>query len=292
MSPAAEIGDSTRAGSTVARMMLGGQLRRHREAAGISPDEAGWHIRASRAKISRLETGRARCKERDVLDLLALYGVDDAEVVAGLLVLVSQARTQDWWADFSDVLPAWFEPYLGMEASAAMIRAFDLQFVCGLLQTEDYARAVTVLGHRDARIGEIERRVAVRRKRQELLAAPRPPRLWAVLEEAALRRPVGGTRVMRGQVRRLLEAAEMPAITLQVLPFAAGGHDAGGTFTILRFAERGIPDVVYVEQLTGATYVDKPDAVDRYRDVMNRLASAALAPDATTSFLAGMLREM
>ena len=292
MSPAAEIGDGAPSGSTVARMMLGGQLRRHRETAGITPDEAGWHIRASRAKISRLETGRARCKERDVLDLLGLYGVADAEVVAGLLVLVRQARTQDWWADFSDVLPAWFEPYLGMEASAGMIRAFDLQFVCGLLQTEDYARAVTVLGHRDARIGEIERRVAVRMKRQELLAAAGPPRLWTVLEEAALRRPVGGPRVMRGQVRRLLEAAEMPAVTLQVLPFAAGGHDAGGTFTILRFAERGIADVVYVEQLTGATYVDKPDAVDRYRDVMNRLASAALLPAATVRFLAGMLREM
>ena len=279
-------------GSAVARMMLGGQLRRHRETAGIAPDEAGYHIRSSRAKISRLETGRTRCKERDVLDLLAFYGVDDVEVVAGLLVLVSQARTQDWWADFSDVLPAWFEPYLGMEDSAAVIRAFDLQFVCGLFQTEDYARAVTVLGHRDARAGEIDRRVAVRTKRQELLAAADPPRVWAVLDEAALRRPVGGTAVMRGQVRRLLQAAEMPAVTLQVLPFAAGGHDAGGTFAILRFAEREVPDVVYVEQLTGATYVDKPDAVDGHRDVMNRLASAALAPAATASFLAGMLREI
>jgi len=143
MSPPAETRDGARAGSAVARMMLGGQLRHHR---------------ASRAKISRLETGRARCKERDVLDLLALYGVSDAEVMAGLLVLVSQARTQDWWAGFSDVLPAWFEPYLGMEDSASVIRAFDLQFVCGLVQTEDYAGAVTVLGHRDARAGEIERR--------------------------------------------------------------------------------------------------------------------------------------
>jgi Domain of unknown function (DUF5753)/Helix-turn-helix domain len=217
----AEIGEGAgagaRPGSAVARIMLGGQLRRHREAAGIAPDEAGYHIRASRAKISRLETGRARCKERDVLDLLALYGVDDAEVVAGLLVLVSQARTQDWWVGFSDVLPAWFEPYLGMENSASVIRAFDLQFACGLFQTEDYARAVTVLGHRDARAGEIERRVAVRMKRQELLADADPPKVWAVLDEAALRRPVGGTPVMRGQVRRLLEAAEMPTISTSFL---------------------------------------------------------------------------
>jgi Domain of unknown function (DUF5753)/Helix-turn-helix domain len=292
MSPSAQAGDGARAGSAVARMMLGGQLRRHREAAGVSPDDAGYHIRASRAKISRLETGRARGKERDVLDLLALYGVDDAETVAGLLVLVSQARTQDWWAGYSDVLPAWFEPYLGMEASASVIRSFDLQFVCGLFQTEDYARAVTVLGHREARGAEIERRVAVRMKRQELLAAADPPRLWAVLDEAVLRRPAGGPRVMRGQVRRLLDAAEMPAVTLQVLPFAAGGHDAGGTFTILRFAEGDVADVVYVEQLTGATYVDKPDALDYHRDVMNRLASAALAPAATAGFLAGILREI
>jgi hypothetical protein len=126
-----------------------------REAACISSDQAGWHLRASRAKISRRETGRARCKERDVLDLRALYGVDGAEVVAGLPVLVSQARAQDWWAGFSDVLPAWFEPYLGMEDSASVTRSFDLQFVCGLLQTEDYARAVTVLGHRHARPGRL-----------------------------------------------------------------------------------------------------------------------------------------
>jgi Domain of unknown function (DUF5753)/Helix-turn-helix domain len=276
----------------VARLMLGGQLRRHREAAGISPDDAGYHIRASRAKIGRLETGRARCKERDVLDLLALYGVGDAETVAGLLALVSQARAQDWWAGFSDVLPSWFEPYLGMEHSASVIRAFDLQFVCGLFQTVDYARAVTVLGHRSAGVVEIERRVAVRVKRQELLAAADPPRIWAVLDEAVLRRPVGGTAVMRGQVRRLLEVAEMPAVTLQVLPFSAGGHDAGGTFTILRFAEPGVPDVVYVEQLTGATYVDKPDGVEHHLDVMNRLSAAALAPAETAGFLAGMLREM
>lgn len=292
MSPSAEAGDGARAGSTVARMMLGGQLRRHREAAGVTPDEAGWHIRASRAKISRLETGRARCKERDVLDLLALYGVDDAETVTGLLVLIGQARAQDWWAGFSDVLPAWFEPYLGMEAAASVIRAFDLQFVCGLFQTEEYAHAVTVRGHRGARAAEIERRVAVRMKRQELLTAADPPRVWAVLDEAVLRRPAGGTAVMRAQVRRLLEMAELPAVTLQVLPFSAGAHDAGGTFMILRFAERDVPDVVYVEQLTGATYADKPEAVDGHRDVMNRLASAALAPAATAGFLAGMLREM
>jgi Domain of unknown function (DUF5753)/Helix-turn-helix domain len=295
MSPS-EIGEipapGGRAGSAVARIMLGGQLRRLRETAGVTPEEAAWHIRASRAKISRLETGRARCKERDVLDLLALYGTDDAETVAGLLILVGQARAQDWWASYSDVLPAWFEPYLGMENSAAVIRAFDLQFVCGLFQTEDYARAVTVLGHRDARAVEIDRRVAVRMKRQELLAAARPPRVWAVLDEAALRRPAGGTPVMRAQVRRLLEVAELPAVTLQVLPFSAGAHDAGGTFMILRFTEPDISDVVYVEQLTGATYADKPDAVDGHRDVMNRLASAALAPAATADFLAGMLREM
>jgi hypothetical protein len=278
--------------AAIVRIRLGAQLRRLREAAAVSPKDAAWQIRASPSKISRMENGRIGFKERDILDLLALYGVTDGDLIAGTLHLAAQANAHPWWARYGDVIPGWFEPYLGLEAAAQRIRTFDLQFVHGLFQTPDYARAIITVGLRQASAREIDRHVTVRMRRQALLTGPDAPRVWSILDEAALRRPVGGPRVMRGQVRRLLEAAEMPAVTLQVLPFAAGGHDAGGTFTILRFAERGIADVVYVEQLTGATYVDKPDAVDRYRDVMNRLASAALAPAATTDFLAGMLHEM
>ncbi len=158
-----------------------------------------------------------------------------------MLALASQAQTQEWWARYGDVLPGWFEPYLGLEASASRIRSFDLQFVHGLFQTEAYARAVTSLGHRGFSRDEIDRWVAVRMKRQELLTAPNPSRVWSIMDEAALRRPVGGVTVMRDQLRRLAEVAELPNVTLQVVPFAAGGHDAaGGSFTILRFSE---PDV-------------------------------------------------
>jgi hypothetical protein len=297
MSPAAAGGEAPdaggRSGPAIARKMLGGQLRGYREAAGVTPDQAAWEIRGSRAKISRIETGRGKVKvtDRDLLDLLALYGVTDSGVMVRMLALARQAQETEWWQEFSDLLPAWFEPYLGMESTAAVIRSFDLLFVPGLFQARGYARAVTVLGHRTARADEIDRRVEVRMRRQGLLAAADPPRVWALVDEAALRRPVGGTAVMREQVRHLAEIAEMPAVTLQVLPFSAGGHDAAGAFTLMRFAEAGIADVVYVEQLAGAAYVDKPEAVDHYRDVLNRLGATALTPGETASFLAGMLRE-
>jgi Domain of unknown function (DUF5753)/Helix-turn-helix domain len=280
-------------GSAAARMMLGSQLRRFREAAGLTPDAAGWHIRSSRSKISRMENGRVGFKDRDLRDLLTLYGVTDAQVTGAMLALAGQAHTQQWWAQFGDVLPGWFEPYLGLEASASRIRSFDLQFVHGLFQTEAYARAVTGLGGRGVSRDEIDRRVAVRLKRQELLTAAKPPRVWSVMDEAALRRPVGGVPVMRGQLRWLAEVAQLPNVTLQVVPFAVGGHDAaGGSFTILRFSERDVPDVVYIEQLTGALYLEKPAATDHYLDIMNRLSAISLDPGQTILFLDNVRREL
>jgi Domain of unknown function (DUF5753)/Helix-turn-helix domain len=282
-------GAVTRSGPAVARMMLGGQLRRHREAAGFSPDQAAWEIRGSRAKISRIETGRGKVKDRDLLDLLALYGVSDADALARMQVLARQARAAEWWHGYGDVLPAWFEPYLGMEDAASLIRSFDLLFVPGLFQTPAYARAVTALGSRDLRASEIDRRVELRLRRQDLLDGTDPPRVWALLDEAALRRPVGGADVMRGQVRRLAEVTGLASVSLQVLPFSAGAHDAAAAFTILRFREPGVADVAYVEQLSGGAYIDKRDGVDRCLDVMNRLSAAALSPAATAAFLDRML---
>jgi Domain of unknown function (DUF5753)/Helix-turn-helix domain len=280
-------------GSAVARMMLGGQLRRFREAAGITPDTAGWHIRSSRSKISRMENGRVGFKDRDVRDLLSLYGVTDPQVTSAMIALAGQAQTQEWWAQFGDILPSWFEPYLGLEASASRIRSFDLQFVHGLFQTEAYARAVSALGRRRAAPDELDRWVAIRLKRQELLTAAKPPRVWSVVDEAALRRPVGGVKVMRAQLRRLAEAAELPNVTLQVVPFRAGGHDAaGGSFTILRFTEPDVPDVVYIEQLTGAIYLEKPAATDHYLDIMNRLSAISLSPAQTIPFLDDVSRQL
>ena len=290
---AAGHGFDPRGGPTALRMLLGAQLRKYREAAEVSPEDAGYAIRASRSKISRMEHGRVGFKVRDVEDLLTLYGVTTEATRAGILALANQANAQGWWAKYGDILPDWFEAYLGLEAAATLIRTFELQFVPGLFQTEDYARAVTVLGNKAAPEEEIDRRVGLRMKRQDLLAANDPPRMWSVMDEAALRRPVGGSQVMRAQLARLLEVARMPQVTLQVVPFSRGGHAAeGGSFSILRFAEPDLPDVVYIEQLTGALYLERRADVDHYMEVMNRLSAEALTPTATSRFLRDAMREM
>jgi transcriptional regulator with XRE-family HTH domain len=282
----------TRAGATVVRMMLGAQLRRLREAAGITPEAAGYEIRSSRSKISRLEHGRVGCKLRDISDLLTLYGVTDEQLRAGLLSLARQASNQGWWTQYGDILPDWFETYLGLEAAASLIRTFELQFVHGLFQTEDYARAVTVLGHRTAPASEVDRRVSLRMARQRLLTAAQPPRVWSVMDEAALRRPVGGSDVMRAQLARLIEVSGLPQVTLQVVPFRRGGHAAaGGSFSVLRFSEPDLPDVVYIEQLTSALYLERRADVDHYMEIMNRLSAEALTPAKTTRLLKDIIAE-
>jgi transcriptional regulator with XRE-family HTH domain len=279
-------------GPTVPRMILGHQLRRLREAAGISLDRAGWEIRASRSKISRLENGRVGFKERDVADLLSLYGVDSEKTRVGMITMVRQANAPGWWSRYGDIVADWFEAYLGLEVAASVIRSFELQFVHGLFQTEDYARAVTLLGHTTAPAEEIERRVSMRLKRQDLLTGPEPPQVWSVIDEGALRRPVGGRAVMQAQLNRLIEVAELRHVTVQVVPFGRGGHAAaGGSFTVLRFGDDDVPDVVYIEQLTSALYLDKREDVDHYMEVMNTLTTEALTPARTRRFLAEITRE-
>ena len=191
------------------------------------------------------------------------------------------------------MLPDWFENYLGLESASRTIRTFEIQFVYGLFQTEDYARAVTRLGHQSASATETERRVRLRVQRQDLLTRANPPRIWSVMDEAVLRRPVGGTAVMRAQLRRLLEVAELPQVTLQVVPFAGGGHSgASGSFTVLRFEEQYLPDVVYIEQLTGAVYLEQRADVEHYLEVMDQLSSnEALTPAATTRFIEHAAKE-
>jgi transcriptional regulator with XRE-family HTH domain len=279
-----------RGGPTVLRIVLGTQLRKLREARGISREAAGDAIRGSHAKISRLELGRVGYKERDVADLLTLYGVLDEEERAGYLTLARHASTPGWWHQYGDVLPTWFETHIGLEEAASLIRTYEVQFVPGLLQTENYARAVTKLGHPDASAREVERRVDLRMARQRMLTGPGAPRLWAVVDEAALRRPLGGQDAMREQLEHLVEVAEQPNVTLQVAPFSAGGiAAAGGPITILRFQEPDLPDIVYLEQLTSALYLDKPEDIDRYLTVMDRLCAEADEPKSTVSFLKGLL---
>jgi hypothetical protein len=277
-------------GPTILRMLLGAHLRRLREAQGVSREEAGWEIRSSDSKISRMELGRVGFKERDVADLLSLYGVDDQEERDRLLALAKEANTQGWWHRFGDVLPSWLHSYLGLEAAAAVIRTYEVQFVPGLLQTTDYARAVILLGHENARYEEVERRVGLRIARQQLLHREHAPLLWAVVDEAALRRPIGGAKVMQAQLEALIEATRLPTVRLQIIPFQAGGHAAaGGSFTMLRFPDHDLPDVVFVEQLTSALYLDKRDDVDLYAAAMERLCVEAIPPAETAAFLEKML---
>jgi len=283
----------TATGPTVLRMLLGAQLRRLREASGVTREMAGYEIRGSESKISRMELGRVGFKERDITDLLTLYGVTDPDQRASLQELARQANQPGWWHRYNDLLPSWFQAYLGLEAATSRIRTYEVQFIPGLLQTPDYAQAVVRLGHAGASADEIARRVQIRIERQQILTRERPPHLWAVVDEAALRRPIGGPQVMHDQLAALIGATKLPNIRLQVIPFHAGGHAAaGGAFSVLRFPEQDLPDVVYVEQLTGALYLDRREDVEAYAAAMERLCVEAEPLSRTPDFLHQILAEV
>jgi hypothetical protein len=238
-----------------------------------------------------MEHGRVGFKERDVGDLLTLYGVTDSEERAALLNLAREANTPGWWHAYSDILPTWLEPYVGLEAAASVIRTYQIQLVPGLLQTEEYARALIRQGSA-ASEEDIARRGELRFSRQEILRRPDAPQLWVVVDEGALRRPVGSATIVREQLKYLIEVTDHPAVTLQILPFQAGAHSAmGGPFTILRFAEPDLADVVYIEQLTSALYLDKPVEVDSYLEVMEQLCLQAEPAANTAKMLSQILAE-
>lgn len=273
---------------TALRILLGTQLRRLREAKRVSLEEASNVIRASHSKISRLESGRVGFKDRDILDLLTYYGVTDEKVREALRSRAVRASTPGWWRGYADVLPTWFEDYVGLEEAASEIRAYQVQFVPGLLQTADYARAVTMLSYSNPK--EINRRVSLRMARQAVLDRSDPPSLWMALDEALLRRPVGGPSAMRAQLKHLIEISQRPKVSIHVVPFGAGGHAAaGGPFSLLRFGEHDLPDVVYMEQLTSAVYLNKPGDVDRYLAVLERLRAEALDSASSVKALHAML---
>jgi transcriptional regulator with XRE-family HTH domain len=279
-------------GPTVQRMLVGARLRRLRTEMGLTREEAAEAIRASEWKIHRLENGQVGFKDRDIVDLLRLYQVTDPEEVAEFVTLAREANTPGWWRHYGDLLPSWFRTYVDLEAAATLIRTYEGQYVPGLLQTDDYMRAVVRGAHLEDS-EEVGRRVRLRMARQILLTAEQPPRLWAVVDEAALRRPVGGREVMRGQLERLVEATKLPNVTLQVLPFDAGAHPAMvGSFSILRFPEQELPDVVYLEHLTSAIYLNKPEEVDQYLHVMESICVRAAAPDRTAELLGKILDEL
>jgi transcriptional regulator with XRE-family HTH domain len=273
-------------------MLVGAQLRRLRTEAGVSREEAGEAIRASEWKILRLENGKVGFKQRDMVDLLQLYGVTDPDEGAELLKLAREANAPGWWQQYGDLLPQWFRAYVDLESAATLIRTYEGQLVPGLLQTEDYMRAVIGGAQLDESPEEAERRVALRILRQTVLIREQPPRLWAVIDEAALQRPVGSPEVMRGQLERLIDATKLANVTLQLLPLGAGAHPGMvGAFSILRFADQELPDVVYVEHLTNALYLDRHDDVNQYLHVIDSISMRAAPPDKTVDLLHKILNE-
>jgi transcriptional regulator with XRE-family HTH domain len=272
-------------GPVAARIRLGARLRSLREEAGTSRAAAAAAIGSSAPKISRMELGRTAVKERDLAGLLALYGASDTAERETMLALCRHGSARGWWQGYGDAVPAWMRHYIGLEQAAVLIRSYDVQYIPGLLQAPGYAKAVFALPGGLA-AERAERLLAVRMRRQEILHRADPPRLWAVIDEAALRRPIGGTAVMRAQVEHLLEITQLRHVNIQVLPFRAGGHHAGGgPVTLLRFAGDNLPDVAYLEQLNSAVYPSSPSDLACYRDVLNQLATEADPPIASTMFL-------
>jgi transcriptional regulator with XRE-family HTH domain len=279
-------------GPTVLRMILGRQLQALREKAGMSYEQAAGAIYSSWYTVRRMEKGEGGFKPLTVKSLLMAYGITDVREIDAFLELARDASKPGWWHSFDDVLPAWFKIAVGLEESATLIRAYEPQVVPGLLQTEDYARAVTRASFPAATSEEVERRVALRLARQELLRRPAPPEYWVVMDETVLRRPVGSREVMRGQVARLIEAAEMPAVTIQVIPFSAGWHPAlYGMFWIFRFPDEEMPDIVYSETLTGAYYMNKPAETTTYIEAIDRMCAQAATPGQTITLLRDILKE-
>lgn len=264
-------------GPTVLRILLGTQLRRLREARGITAQEAARAIRGSASKISRIELGRNAVREVDIADLLSLYGITDTAEREQLLLLAGQANQPGWWHRYQDILPGWFQAYIGLEESAESIRSYDAQFIPGLLQTEEYARAVLQAANPDSSADEISRQVGARMDRQSILTHDEPPLLWVIIDECVLARPVGGTRVMREQVDHLIEAARLPRIMLQVVPADAGAHPGlAGQFAIAGFD--GSPDVAYLDSALAGQIVERAGDVSRVALLYDLLKAEALAP--------------
>ena len=268
--------DTRASGPTVQRLVLGNQLRQLRESRGITIGQAAEAIRSSFSKIRRMEHGRVSVKERDIADLLTLYGVTGSEERAALLSLAETAGRPGWWHAYSDILPSWLEPYIGLEAGASAIRSCQNQLVPVLLRTEGYARALIQAASPGSTEDEIERCLALQIGRQDILRGPDAPTLWIIIDEAVLRRRVGPRKVMREQLKHLIEVSHHPVVALRILPYSEGVHLAmSGSFTILRFAEPALRDVVYIEELTSALYVESPDEVDQYTATMNNLGVRA-----------------
>jgi transcriptional regulator with XRE-family HTH domain len=269
---------SSQSSPTVKRRRLAAELRRRRDEAGMTIEEVAQHLEWSAAKISRIENSRVSVLPRDVKFLLRTYGAEEgSEEWEALLALSRESRQKGWWHAYGDAIPEWFETYIGLEADATTLRTYESEAVPGLFQTENYARAL----YRATLIGvsgdEIEKQAAVRMARQDRLADSNAPQIWSVINEAVIRRVVGGPEVMRAQLGKLAEVSRQPNVTLQVLPFSVGAH-AGmdGAFMILGFPQPTDPEVVYVNYYAGTLYLEKTQESERYGLMFNHLRAAAL----------------
>ncbi len=280
---------SHRPGPAVLRIRLGVKLRRLRESRGITAQQAAKAIRGSDSKISRIELGRHAAREIDVSDLLALYGVTDPDEREALLSLASQALEPPWWQRNAEILPPWFQAYLGVEEAAASVQSYDTHFVPGLLQTSAYAAGL--LARADFGADEAARLLQVRAERIERFAAA-GWRLQAVVDEAVLRRPVGSNADFAAQLEQLRDAAGWPGVTVRIRPLTAGAPLSPAGFTILRFADSELPDAVYTEQLTSASYVDRPADVARYAAAMQLLRESSRPADQTGASIDAVLAEL
>jgi transcriptional regulator with XRE-family HTH domain len=288
MPPSPEVSVNPRPSPTIRRRRLGAELRRYRDAAGVTIDVVADRLGCSPSKVSRIETGHTSASPRDVKDMLDIYGINGIESEE-LVQISREARQKGWWHPFSTVLTGAF---VGLEAAARSIRAYEQQVVPGLLQTDKYAIAMI----RAARLGdsdrEIEQRVRVRMARQALLIQDDPIDLQVVLDEAVVSRPVGGDEVMRDQLLRLVEATRLPNVTLQILPFAAGAH-AGmdGTFAILDFPDAEDPNVVFAENATGGLFLEKSDELRKYDSIFDTIRSSALSPEESRDMIIMLAEE-
>ncbi|GHB52724.1 helix-turn-helix domain-containing protein [Streptomyces umbrinus] len=280
---------------SVLRMILGRQLEELRNRAGLTFEQAGAAIGVSHSTIRRMEAAKvARLRLPDAEKLLQVYGVTDQQEIDTFLKSVREANKRGWWHTYRDVLPDWFAAYLSLEQAALQIRAYEAQFVHGLLQTEEYARALLGAGNPHAATEATERRVALRMRRQELLTRPSPPRVWIVMDETVLRWPVGGAEVMRAQIDHLIAVNSLPQVTLQIMPFKNGPHPAmrAGAFHLFRFRARELPDIVYLNGLVGAVYLDKDDDVLVYREALDRLGAQATPARKTEALLGAIRKEL
>ncbi|GHJ98215.1 helix-turn-helix domain-containing protein [Streptomyces sp. NPDC003753] len=282
-----------RSAPTVGQVVLGRRLLDLRERAGLKREEAARILRVAPATVRRMETAEVALKIPYLQLLLKAYGVSDEEAEA-YVQLAEEANRPGWWQRFHDILPGWFSMYVSLEGAAALIRQYEPHFVPGLMQTEEYARGVLKSGAiGQTRPEDIERHVALRMQRQELLTRDDAPRIWALVDETALRRPVGGPAVMRAQVERLLEVTRLPHVTLQVLEFSSGPHPGTyGPFVLFRFAMSELPDMVYSEYLTGAVYLDARTEVATHLEVMDRMAAQAAPAQRTKEILEDLRKEL